>query len=310
MRNYIGYILLSSVVVILFIWVLNLKRHSDKEVSKKQVRDSILYEMNDSPELFSNKLLDSLKYQRWIVLANEMEDSTLVLLLKNLKSLVNSQGSSSQPFVAPKNGTPYQSSLTPQRSEFSQNSDLHNKDSLEQVAAWLAMKNQLAESELEKFRKTSDSLLQLLASKEKQTGVLYFNSPQGVKIQYVGEIKNGKANGFGMGIWETGHKYEGYWEDGLKEGLGIYRFANGEVYHGIFISNKREGKGVYFFKNGDRYSGDWKQDIRDGVGAIFSKSEKIKKAGVWNKDKLVQNKRLEFDEEQELRSILRELKGR
>ncbi|MCU0337685.1 MAG: hypothetical protein MUF12_07460, partial [Sediminibacterium sp.] len=70
------------------------------------------------------------------------------------------------------------------------------------------------------------------------------------------------------------------------------------------------GKGVYFFKNGDRYAGWWDEDIRSGFGAIFSKSEKIKRAGIWKTDKLTQNKRFDSEEEQKVRIVLREFKGR
>lgn len=310
MRKYIGYLLLTIIIALLSIWVWNLKHHPNFDESNRSVREAILNEMNAPSNVYSHSLYDTLMYGKWIELAKGANDTMLVMLLENLKMIQTNHSSSNQGMIL-QNNDKNKITVSQQDNNSSFEKTFSNeKDSLEQVATWLAMKNELAESELEKFKKTSDSLLQILASKERQTGILFFNSPQGAKIQYVGEIKNGKASGFGMGIWQTGHKYEGLWSEGLKEGLGIYRFANGEVYHGEFSSNKRAGKGVYFFKNGDRYAGWWDEDIRVGVGAVFSKSDKIKKAGIWSNDRLTQNKRLDSDEEQQVRTMLREFKGR
>ncbi|MFN4285360.1 MAG: hypothetical protein ACK4E8_05280 [Lacibacter sp.] len=162
------------------------------------------------------------------------------------------------------------------------------------------MEKTIAQEQMQAFRKTSDSLLHLLTNNASQTGILYLKSPSGISIQYVGEIKNDAATGFGMGIWENGHKYEGQWKNNIKHGRGTYYFANGEKYEGNFENNKRSGKGTYYFKSGDYYKGFWQEDMREGVGVIYGRGGKIKKAGEWKRDKLLVNRRLTDEELQQI----------
>jgi len=88
------------------------------------------------------------------------------------------------------------------------------------------------------------------------------NSPEG--WQYVGQIKNGKANGKGIYTWD-GDKYEG-------------------------ICNLRYGKGIYYYNDkqlkGDKYEGDWKDDKRNGKGIYTKPNGKIFD-GVWKNDKFI-----------------------
>ena len=71
--------------------------------------------------------------------------------------------------------------------------------------------------------------------------------------KYVGQRKNGKPDGHGMGVaydggiyegeWDgqgtytlpDGEKYVGEWKDGLKHGLGILTYSNGEMLVGDFV---------------------------------------------------------------------------
>lgn len=174
------------------------------------------------------------------------------------------------------------------------------EDSLQKIKVLLEMEKTIAQEQMQAFRKTSDSLLHLLTNNASQTGILYLKSPSGISIQYVGEIKNDAANGFGMGIWENGHKYEGQWQNNIKHGWGTYYFANGEKYEGNFENNKRSGKGTYYFKSGDYYKGFWQEDMREGVGVIYGRGGKIKKAGEWKRDKLLVNRRLTDEELQQI----------
>lgn len=304
MRKYIVLAFLLSVMVILFVWNRKLKKRTDDLIQKDHIRTEILDALAQALAINNFSTQDSAWYSNSRLGIQAQKDTSLVRVMQaieNYSRLQRNQQFSEIGISHQENKMPIkvQNRLPPFGT-----SALSEKDSLLQVAAWLEMEKQLAEKALEQFKKTSDSLLQILSSRETQTGVLYFSSPQGVKIQYVGEIKNGKAHGFGMGIWETGHKYEGYWQDGMKEGNGIYRFANGEAYCGIFVSNKRLGNGVYFFKNGDRYAGAWNVDVREGLGAIVSKTNRIIKAGIWKNDRLVQNRRLDKQEEQNLLQLL------
>jgi hypothetical protein len=132
------------------------------------------------------------------------------------------------------------------------------------------------------------SKLEEFESISKNTGFLTFKSVSGATIYYVGEInQENKAEGYGIAIWESGHRYEGQWKDGLKHGTGIYFFKNGEKYEGEYIKNQRSGKGKYYFVNGDYYDGNWFADQRNGTGKIILSKGGEKQNGIWENDKFI-----------------------
>lgn len=118
-------------------------------------------------------------------------------------------------------------------------------------------------------------------------GILELTSSKGKKFQYIGQTKNGVAEGFGVGIFETGSVYKGFWKNNLRHGKGTFIWKDNEQYEGEFNDDKREGYGVYKWKNGEVYEGFWKNDKRNGEGKLFSKSKKVKKEGIWADDILL-----------------------
>jgi hypothetical protein len=61
------------------------------------------------------------------------------------------------------------------------------------------------------------------------------------KYKYVGEVKNGRKDGFGVCYYTTGDKYVGYWENDLKCGLGKLTLKNGKTFSGEFSDNSVDG---------------------------------------------------------------------
>lgn len=118
------------------------------------------------------------------------------------------------------------------------------------------------------------------------SGILNLTSSKGKKFQYIGQTKNGVAEGFGVGIFETGSIYKGYWQNNLRHGKGIFTWKDNEQYEGEFVADKREGYGIYQWKNGEVYKGYWKDDKRNGEGKLYTKSNKLKKEGIWENDSL------------------------
>lgn len=121
--------------------------------------------------------------------------------------------------------------------------------------------------------------------------ILKFKSPAGVDIAYIGEVKDGKAHGHGIGIWANGTAYTGQWQEGKKHGKGIYEYPEGEKFEGDFVKDKRQGFGTYVWKNGDRYEGYWELDLRHGEGFITNNKGEIVRGGIWEKDVLVQKQK-------------------
>lgn len=114
-----------------------------------------------------------------------------------------------------------------------------------------------------------------------------FKSSNNSKIEYTGTTIDGKANGIGKGIFETGSIYEGEWKDNKRHGKGIFTWTDGSSYEGEYKEGKRNGKGKYTFVNGDVYEGNWKDDRRDGLGTYKNKNGKVLYNGIWEKDNFV-----------------------
>jgi len=121
--------------------------------------------------------------------------------------------------------------------------------------------------------------------KKEQVQVISFSSTKGQKIHYLGEVRDGKANGGGVGIWTTGSVYRGQWRNNLRHGEGSFEWADGERYEGTYVDGIREGFGKYHWPSGDRYEGQWKGDRRNGQGTLFDMDGNVRFKGEWKDDK-------------------------
>lgn len=117
--------------------------------------------------------------------------------------------------------------------------------------------------------------------------LLRFKGENNAEISYVGEIRDGKANGIGYGVWSTGSSYEGEWRDNKRHGPGKHRYPDGARYEGMYVNDLREGDGTYFYKNGQKWIGPWKDNLRHGTGILYEANGKVRVKGVWEKDRLV-----------------------
>lgn len=117
---------------------------------------------------------------------------------------------------------------------------------------------------------------------------LTFTNRKKHKVHYVGQVKNDKANGYGIAFFDTGSRYEGEWKENLRHGEGAFYWTDGQSYEGQYLNDRRNGKGTYSWPNGERYIGQWKDDQRNGAGVFYGKNNKIITEGVWKNDKLVE----------------------
>lgn len=147
-------------------------------------------------------------------------------------------------------------------------------------------KDRETEEELEKIKSELASIKEKASNPEKTKDIFNLVSSKGKKFQYIGEIQNQMANGYGEGIFETGSNYKGYWKNNLRHGIGKFTWEDNEYYEGSFANDKREGYGEYHWKNGEVYKGYWKNDMRHGNGKLYKKNGKLKKEGVWENDVL------------------------
>jgi hypothetical protein len=112
-----------------------------------------------------------------------------------------------------------------------------------------------------------------------------FKNSRGSEVRYVGEVVGNKANGYGIGIFESGSVYQGYWKNNARHGSGKFDWADGERYEGEYHQDLRQGFGVYRWKNGLRYEGDWLADMRTGEGILYDKNDRVRYEGTWTNDK-------------------------
>lgn len=51
-------------------------------------------------------------------------------------------------------------------------------------------------------------------------------------IDYKGEWKNSKKEGYGVQTWADGARYEGFWKNGKAHGKGKFFHTDGDIYEG------------------------------------------------------------------------------
>ncbi|PKM77409.1 MAG: hypothetical protein CVU90_07260 [Firmicutes bacterium HGW-Firmicutes-15] len=87
-----------------------------------------------------------------------------------------------------------------------------------------------------------------------------------VKIDYYGEIKDGKPHGLGKAYFRNGSMYDGEWKDGKQHGKAKEFYTDGTLqYEGDYKDGRRDGFGKVYANNGSlTYEGEWKNGEKVG----------------------------------------------
>lgn len=117
---------------------------------------------------------------------------------------------------------------------------------------------------------------------------LTFSSRQGNEVYYVGDVRDGKANGRGVALLSSGSRYQGEWRDNMKHGVGEFHWSDGAWYEGEYVDDEREGKGTYHFPDGGVFVGEWDDDVRNGDGVFYDAEGEVVAKGLWEDDELVE----------------------
>jgi len=105
-----------------------------------------------------------------------------------------------------------------------------------------------------------------------------------------GEWKNGKLNGKGSFLSETGILYIGEFVNGLKQGKGILFYKDNGMMMGNFSNDKLNGRCIQIFADGSVVSDvNYKDDKRNGMGYQYEIKSKKLYEGEWSDDKWVQS---------------------
>ena len=71
--------------------------------------------------------------------------------------------------------------------------------------------------------------------------------------KYVGQHKDGKANGKGIFTYANGDEYVGQHKNDKAHGYGTMKWKNGDKYFGKYANGKANGKGTFIYSNGSKY---------------------------------------------------------
>src|SRR6187401_3429539 len=105
-----------------------------------------------------------------------------------------------------------------------------------------------------------------------------------------GEWKNGKLNGKGSFLTETGTLYIGEFVNGVKQGKGVLFYKDNGMIMGNFSNDKLNGRGIQIFSDGSVVSDvNYKDDKRNGMGYQYEIKSKKLYEGEWSDDKWVQS---------------------
>ncbi len=85
--------------------------------------------------------------------------------------------------------------------------------------------------------------------------------------KYIGGLKDGKRDGYGIFTGTDGFAYTGEWEEDMKDGPGTACWANGDLYSGEWLDGKRTGHGLYIWPTGEEYAGQFTAGVRQGHGS-------------------------------------------
>ena len=108
-------------------------------------------------------------------------------------------------------------------------------------------------------------------------------------IFLTGEWKNGKLNGKGSFLSESGVLYIGDFINGVKEGKGILFFKDNGMIMGGFSNDKLNGRGIQIFADGSVISDvNYINDKKNGMGYQYELKTKQLYEGEWSDDKWVQ----------------------
>lgn len=83
---------------------------------------------------------------------------------------------------------------------------------------------------------------------------------------YIGSFKNNLFDGYGEETLPNGNIYKGQFREGYKESSGILQFSEGSCYEGEFQKSAISGKGVFKWKDGRVYEGDFLDNKLHGKG--------------------------------------------
>lgn len=104
------------------------------------------------------------------------------------------------------------------------------------------------------------------------------------RVEYVGEQRDGLAEGTGTRTWPDGSRYSGEFKADMRHGQGYIKWSNGSEYGGAWKFDIRNGYGIFTRPEGATYTGEFKDDKYNGQGT-YTWPNGVTYTGAWVDDK-------------------------
>lgn len=138
--------------------------------------------------------------------------------------------------------------------------------------------NEKLEHELRVSRSFSEDLYEAKTYRLGRDCLQYYFLEEYSNGFYLGEIRNGKRNGYGFYYWFPDNRNDnlrgvlhmGYWRDGDERGEGFHLESNGICSHGDFVDGKLHCSHAHVVGDGVDYEGAFENGVLKNV--LYSNS--------------------------------------
>jgi hypothetical protein len=76
-------------------------------------------------------------------------------------------------------------------------------------------------------------------------------------------------------------EYVGEWRDGQANGQGTFMWPDGRKYVGEFRDSRRSGHGTQTYPSGAKYVGEWRAGQANGQGIEYGDDGSVLRSGIW-----------------------------
>lgn len=98
---------------------------------------------------------------------------------------------------------------------------------------------------------------------------------------YIGNFKDGVAEGHGVCIYADDSKYEGNWMSNMRHGKGKMIYTDGSAYDGDFCYDVKHGYGKFTYSTSCYYKGQFESGYISGKGTLYRPNNTVIYKGEW-----------------------------
>lgn len=108
----------------------------------------------------------------------------------------------------------------------------------------------------------------------------------GSKWTFIGDVKDGKANGWGAQYWSSGHIMRGEFKDNNLHGMGDSQTPANFRTMGSFVNGSPNGENIRMESTGRVIKGNYVNGKLDGYGSMYGADGVLLSKGIWSEGSL------------------------